>query len=82
MEPTLMPLSFCTRCGKQEIEELTENYDYKTGHRVTRRVCPDDPCGHSGHSLVTYRGNYFLSLLLGTVKRCVRCKKTFSFHDT
>ena len=47
-------MSYCEKCGAEEVSELTGAFNKENGEKMYRYVCQKNPCGHSGHVLGHY----------------------------
>ena len=65
-------MSYCTECGKKNLEVLINKYDKDTGKQITKSCCPTGLCEHEGiwHHFVHKPG--FLKRLLNEEK-CDNC---------
>lgn len=73
-------MTYCTYCGTEEIDEWTGRYDKNTGAKVTRKVCPKEPCLHGEHDgeIIPWEKPLFDLSPPSYRKRCRRCGKEWN----
>lgn len=73
-------MSYCTKCGKEEIGEWTGRFDHKTGEKTMRQICPEAPCEHSGHEWRWRSISFWEALKCSKDMECERCgKRTWGY---
>ncbi len=67
-------IEFCKHCGEKKTKEWTGKYNNTDGEKEYRLICPDKPCQHSDHILITIKK---YGIFRSGLDQCVRCKETF-----